>query len=354
MKEKVSDFDYHLPVELIAQKPIKPRDHSRLLFLNKKNKLYEHVKFFQILNYLKPGDILILNNSKVFPARLLGEKITGGKIEIFLHQRKSENSWECLVRGKVVAGTRVKLSKNLLAILQKKQDNNTWLVFFNLSSQKFLDEVQKIGLIPLPPYIKRKAKQGADRINYQTVFANEKKIGSVAAPTAGLHFTKKLLSKLKDKGIKIRFITLHVGLGTFAPVKHEFINDHQMHQEFVQIKKTLMQEILEVKKNKNRVIAVGTTSCRALEAGANIYVDKKNNLIKADGKVLSFWTDIFIFPGYRFKLIDGLVTNFHLPKSTLLMLVSALVGRKNLLEIYHLAIRNKYRFFSYGDAMLII
>ena len=353
MRAKVTDFDYHLPTELIAQKPIKPRDHSRLLFLNKRNKSCEHARFFQIFNYLKPGDILVLNNSKVFPARLLGEKVTGGKVEIFLHQQKGASKWECLVRGRVITGTIIKLSKNLLAILQKKQDNNTWLVSFNLSSQKFLKEIKKIGLIPLPPYIKRNTKQRADRINYQTVFADEKKLGSVAAPTAGLHFTKKLLIKLKNKGIKVRFITLHVGLGTFAPVKNEFIHDHQMHQEFVQIKKTLVQEILEAKKNKNRIIAVGTTSCRALEASAKLYLDKKNNLIKNSDKVLSFWTDIFIFPGHKFRLVDGLVTNFHLPKSTLLMLVSALVDRKSILEVYQLAIKNKYRFFSYGDAMLI-
>lgn len=354
MKEKVADFDYYLPPTLIAQKPIRPRDHSRLLFLNKKNNSLQHAKFFQILNYLKAGDILVLNNSKVFPARLIGQKTTGGKVEIFLHQQKNKNQWECLIKGKVLSGINIKLSPKLSAVLQKKQKDSTWLVDFNLTTHDFLKEVKKIGLVPLPPYIKRESKQKADTKNYQTVFADDKHLGSVAAPTAGLHFTKKLLIQLKKKGVKIRFITLHVGLGTFAPIKNKKIQDHQMHQEFVQINKTLLEEILQAKKNKNKIIAVGTTSCRALEASAGLYLNKNNNLIKSNDKVLSFWTDIFIFPGYKFKLIDGLVTNFHLPKSTLLMLVSALVDRENILRAYQIAIANHYRFFSYGDAMLIL
>ncbi len=340
----VKDFDYHLPLELIAQKPVRPRDHSRLLLLDKKMGKIQHRHFYDLAGYLKPGDVLVLNNSKVFPARLLGhKKETGGAVEIFLHRKIQGANWECLVGGRVKEGTVVEFKKDLRAMILKNNQDGTWAVKFNLSGARFLNIINQIGLVPLPPYIKRTKKQKSDKNNYQTVFADARQTGSVAAPTAGLHFTKQLLQKIKKKGIKIVYVTLHVGLGTFAPVKTEKITEHQMHQEFATISASAKKEILAAKKAGGRVIAVGTTSARTLES--------------ADFKKVgaeSFWTNIFIYPGYKFKMVDALVTNFHLPKSTLLMLVSALAGKKAIDRAYHEAIKQKYRFFSYGDAMLII
>lgn len=350
MYNKVSDFDYHLPGELIAQKPVRPRDHSRLLLLNKKTGVVEHKYFYNLIDYLQPGDLLILNNSKVFPARLIGKKVaTGGKIEIFLHKKngaadRPNNIWECLIGGRVKTGLVINFPQKLQAEILHDNTNGTWQVKFNFTGSKFWKIINKIGLVPLPPYIKREQKKESDKNNYQTVFAANNKIGSVAAPTAGLHFTKSLLKKLRTKGVRIEYVTLHVGLGTFAPVKTEKITEHKMHSELVLINTKTIREILKVKRAGGRIVAVGTTSARTLES---------LDWHKIKVITQSFWTDIFIYPGYQFKIVDALITNFHLPKSTLLMLVSALASKKNIDNAYLEAISQKYRFFSYGDAMFI-
>jgi len=344
MSLSVKDFDYHLPSELIAQKPAKPRDRSRLLLLNKKNGAISHHHFFEIIDYLHAGDILVLNNSKVFPARLLGHKAaTGGAVEIFLHKKIKADIWECLVGGRAREGLAVVFPKSKLeATLIKDNQDATWQIKFNLAGNNFWRAIEKVGLVPLPPYIKRDCKTASDKNNYQTVFADAHKVGSAAAPTAGLHFTRSLLKKIKDKGVKIVTITLHVGLGTFAPVKTDKISDHKMHSEFAEISAKTIRDILEAKRSGGRIIAVGTTSSRTLESV---------NWKKPGPQ--SFWTDIFIYPGYKFKMVDALITNFHLPKSTLLMLVSALASKKHIDLAYKQAAADRYRFFSYGDAMFI-
>ena len=350
---QTSDFDYDLPGGLIAQKPANPRDHARLLLLDKKNGSIEHKYFYDIVDYLQAGDILVLNNSKVFPARLLGTKAeTGGGIEIFLHQKIGRDIWECLVGGRAKEGLQVKFPRSRLkAELLKNNNDGTWQVRFNLEGNDFWKAIDRVGIVPLPPYIKRDKKAASDKQNYQTVFADDGKVGSAAAPTAGLHFTNRLLKKIKLKGVKIVTVTLHVGLGTFASVKTEDIRGHKMHSEFAEISASSAREIMKAKKAGGRVIAVGTTSCRTLESA-----DWKRFAAESADKKLkpqSFWTDIFIYPGIRFKIVDALITNFHLPKSTLLMLVSALAGKKNIDEAYRQAISHGYRFFSYGDAMFI-
>lgn len=345
---KTSDFFYNLPPELIAQKPARPRDHSRLLVLDKLTGALQHQHFYDLINLLRPGDLLVLNNSKVFPARLIGKKeISAGRVEIFLHKKEAKDIWECLVGGRVKIGVIIVLSPRLKAEIIKDNGDGTWQVKFNLSDNKFFTEIEKIGQVPLPPYIKRSKQLASDKNSYQTVFADKHRIGSAAAPTAGLHFTKSLLKKIKAKGIKIKYVTLHVGLGTFAPVKVEKITDHKMHSEFVLVSTDTIKSILETKRRGGRVIAVGTTSCRTLES-LNWEKIKKATL-----KAQSFWTDIFIYPGFKFQAVDALVTNFHLPSSTLMMLVSALGGKKNLERAYQEAVAQKYRFFSYGDAMFI-
>jgi S-adenosylmethionine:tRNA ribosyltransferase-isomerase len=358
---KVADFFYNLPPELIAQKPVKKRDQSRLLILNKSNGNIIHSRFYKLIDFLNFGDVLVLNNSKVFPARLIAKKIiTNGTVEILLHQRKEKDMnkvavWECLLKGRVRIGLELTLSDNLKAKVVKDNKDGIWLVRFNLVQKEFFEEINKIGQVPLPPYIKREQPLQMDKIRYQTIFAKDDKAESAAAPTAGLHFSNQLLNKLKSKGIKIKFITLHVGLGTFAPVKSNNIKDHKMHSEFLEINLDTLKAISEAKKTGQRIIAVGTTTCRALEAGADrILSFDKQTKNKEDLSVISFWTDIFIYPGYNFRIIDGLITNFHLPKSTLLMLVSALAGKNNIERAYQEAIMKKYRFFSYGDAMFII
>jgi len=369
MKLKTKDFFYHLPLELIAQKAIQPRDSARLLVLDKKNKKIQHRHFFEIIDFLQAGDLLVLNNSKVFPARLIGKKeLTGGKIEVFLHQQKETDIWECLIGGRVKVDGSIIFSAKLKGMVIQNNNDGTWLVKFNLKSRNFFQEINRFGKVPLPPYIKRSKNLNEDKKNYQTVFADDKKIGSVAAPTAGLHFTKNLLKKIKSKGVKIEFITLHVGLGTFSPVKTNNIKEHKMHSEFLEITAKTLKVLESTKNFGGRVIAVGTTSCRALEAAElnfkilhniktenrDITDNKKSRKIIAGGQNLSFWTDIFIYPGYKFKVVDALITNFHLPESTLLMLVSALAGKNLILKAYQEAISKKYRFFSYGDAMFII
>ena len=345
----VSDFDYHLPLELIAQKPARPRDHSRLLLLNKKSGLINHKHFYNLIDFLRPGDLLILNNSKVYPARLIGyKKNTGGKVEIFLHHDLGQGIWECLIGGRVQKGTQIEFPYKFVAEIMDDNNDGTFKVKFNLNGTKFFTLINKIGLVPLPPYIKRDKKIRSDKINYQTVYADDHKIGSAAAPTAGLHFTKNLLKKIKAKGVVIKYVTLHVGLGTFAPVKTNKIKDHQMHSEFASISADTIKKIIKTKTSLGRIIAVGTTSCRTLES-----VDWPKVLTNKKIKKQSFWTDIFIYPGYKFKIVDALVTNFHLPKSTLLMLVSALADKKMIDLTYQEAIKEGYRFFSYGDAMFI-
>ena len=339
----LQDFDYHLPPELIAQAPAQPRDHSRLLVLAKKSGVMGHQHFYDLPRYLKAGDVLVLNNSKVFPARLLGKKLeTGGAVEIFLHHKLKADTWECLVGGRVKEGTRVSFKHGLEALIKNNNQDGTWQVKFNQKGAKLWQSINQIGLVPLPPYIKRAKSQAVDKTRYQTVFADARQTGSAAAPTAGLHFTKSLLKKLKAQGVKIVYVTLHVGLGTFAPVKTENILEHKMHSEFASISANAAREISNAKKAGRRVIAVGTTSARTLEAA---------DFTKSQAQ--AFWTDIFIYPGYKFKVVDALITNFHLPKSTLLMLISALAGSKNIKLAYQAAISQKYRFFSYGDAMFI-
>lgn len=346
MYENLSDYDYQLPPELIAQKPSPQRDGCRLLVLDKKSGQLSHDHFYNLLKYLRPGDLLVLNDSRVLPARLLGRKAaSGGQAEILLN-KKSDNLWECLVGGRVKEGGFIEVldKKGNVAInakVVKKLDGGACLVDFALADDKFLKIVEDLGHLPLPPYIRHGQDEDADRQDYQTVFADPEKTGSVAAPTAGLHFTEKLLEELKSAGINLAYVTLHVGLGTFSPVKSENINDHKMHSEYASISRESAAVIRKAKSSGQRIIAVGTTSCRTLES-MDINKDEQ-----------SFWTDIFIHPGYNFKVVDGLVTNFHLPKSSLIMLVSALASKENIDRAYQEAIAEKYRFFSYGDAMLI-
>ena len=340
---KLSDFNYDLPKELIAQVPIEKRDEARLMVLNRKNKTIEHKVFKDIIDYLQPGDCLVRNNTKVIPARLYGKKEqTGANVEFLLLNRIEGDTWEVMVRPgkKLMPGAQVSFGDGLLKadILDKMEGGNRKVEFhYDGIFNEILDQ---IGLMPLPPYIKEKLEK---KEMYQTVYA--KYDGSAAAPTAGLHFTEELLQKIKDKGVEIANVTLHVGIGTFRPVKEENIEEHKMHTEHFYIKQEDVDKINETKKNGKKVIAVGTTSCRVLETVA----DENTGLVKQ----IESDTGIYIYPGYKFKCVDGLITNFHLPKSTLLMLVSALADREFILEAYNKAVEEKYRFFSFGDAMFI-
>ena len=339
---KVSEFNYNLPEKLIAQVPIEKRDESRLMILDRKTKEIEHKIFKDIIDYLKPGDCLVRNNTKVIPARLYGKKDTGANVEFVLLKRLGGDIWETIVRpgNKLKPGAVVEFGDGILkANVLEVLDGGTRRVEFKYDGI-FNEILDKIGLMPLPPYIHESLKQ-KDR--YQTVYA--KYDGSAAAPTAGLHFTPELLQKLEEKGVKIANVTLHVGIGTFRPVKEENIEDHEMHTEHFYIKQEDVEKINETKKNGGRVIAVGTTSCRVLETIA----DENTGLVKeVEGD-----TGIYIYPGYKFKCIDGLITNFHLPKSTLLMLVSAFADREFILDAYTQAVKERYRFFSFGDAMFL-
>ena len=363
-KYKLSDFDYNLPKELIAQKPAAPRDHSRLLLLEKETGKIVHKHFYDIVDYFKKGDILVMNNSKVFPARLIGKKKTGGKMEVFLHKFIKENNWQCLIGGR---GARPDLeiffSEDLKCKVLKNNNDGTWDVEFNMEHSETMKVVEKIGQVPLPPYIKPHNTQHTtrntkinDKESYQTIYADDFKLGSVAAPTAGLHFTPELLRKLKDKGVQIEYITLHVGLGTFAPVKIDDITKHKMHAELVEISSGTLKKLRKAVDENRRIIAVGTTSTRTLEAFSEIIRNSPVKRVQAQFAIRNYsnWADIFIYPGYKFKIIDAMITNFHLPKSTLLMLVSALAGKESIDKAYKIAIKNKYRFYSYGDAMFIV
>ena len=338
---KLSDFDYELPEELIAQTPIKSRDRSRLMVLDKLTGDIKHEHFHDIIEELHEGDVLVLNDTKVIPARLIGTKVsTGAVIELLLLKELGEDIWECLSRPakRLKVGTIVTFNDKLKAEVIEKLDEG--IVRVKLIYSGILMEIlDELGEMPLPPYIHEKLKE-KDR--YQTVYA--KNIGSAAAPTAGLHFTNELLEELKNKGVEILFITLHVGLGTFRPVETENILDHHMHSEFYHMDKDVADKLNQAKKEKRKIYAVGTTTTRTLET----IMHKYHEFRECSGN-----TDIFIYPGFEFLAIDGLITNFHLPKSTLLMLVSALSSREIILKAYHEAVKNKYRFFSFGDAMFI-
>ena len=338
----VEEFDYDLPSELIAQTPLKKRDESRLMILDKKTGEIEHKHFRDIISYLNQGDTLVLNDTKVLPARLYGEKEdTKAAIEVLLLKNIEKDTWECLVKparrikeGSVVLFGDGKLKATCVFVGEEG------IRHFTFSYEGiFLEVLEELGTMPLPPYIHEQLK---DQSRYQTVYARE--VGSAAAPTAGLHFTKELLKEIEDKGVNIAYITLHVGLGTFRPVSVEKVEEHEMHSEFYQMTSEVAKILNETKKSGGRIISVGTTSTRTLETIMSLY----NEFRECSG-----WTNIFIYPGYEFKAIDALITNFHLPKSTLVMLVSALAGKENILHAYKMAVEEKYRFFSFGDAMFI-
>ena len=339
----VKDFYFDLPQELIAQNPLEDRASSRLLVLDRSTGEVEHRKFRDILEYLNPGDCLVINDTKVIPARLIGSKEgTDAKIEVLLLKRKENDIWETLVKPgkKAKPGTVIRFGDGILkgTVVDVVEEGNRLIQF---SYEGIFEEIlDQLGQMPLPPYITHQLK---DKNRYQTVYAKHE--GSAAAPTAGLHFTKELLQEIKDRGVKIAHVTLHVGLGTFRPVKVENVLDHHMHSEFYVVEESEAEKINSTKREGGRVICVGTTSCRTIESASD-----ENGVLKAG----SGWTDIFIYPGYQFKILDCLITNFHLPESTLVMLVSALAGREHVLAAYEEAVKERYRFFSFGDAMLII
>ena len=340
---KTSDFNYQLPEELIAQTPLERRDGSRLMTLDRNTGAWEHHHFYELPDFLNPGDCLILNDSRVLPARLLGQRLPGGgACEVLLLIDRGEKTWECLVRPGRHMREGAKLSfgnGELTAEVTKVLPDGNRLVRFDYEGI-FLEILEHLGKMPLPPYIKEELQ---DQERYQTVYSRE--VGSAAAPTAGLHFTKELLEKIREKGVNEAFVTLHVGLGTFRPVKAEEVTEHHMHSELCMMNTETANMLNETKRNGGRVICVGTTSCRTLES-----------LVNDDGtfEAKSRWTDIFIYPGYTFKAMDGLITNFHLPESTLVMLVSAFAGREHVLNAYEEAVKQRYRFFSFGDAMCIV
>lgn len=339
---QLEDFDYYLPEELIAQTPLKKRDSSRMLVLDKQNGNIFHKTFSDIIDYLNPGDTLVLNDTKVIPARIIGVKEeTGAVIELLLLKNIDDNNWECLTRPakRVKVGTVISFGDGMLKATCSSVGEEGIRVF-SLSYDGILYEIlDKLGTMPLPPYIHEKLE---DQSRYQTVYA--KNIGSAAAPTAGLHFTKELLNDIKNKNVNIAYLTLHVGLGTFRPVNVEDVTKHKMHTEYYSISKETCDIINKTKESGNKIVVVGTTSVRVLETVMNRFGELKE---------CSGVTDIFIYPGYKFKIVDNLITNFHLPKSTLVMLVSALAGKDNIMKAYHEAVLNKYRFFSFGDAMFI-
>lgn len=339
---KTDDFDYYLPEELIAQVPLENREESRLLVLNGNTGEKQDKKFYDIVDYLKEGDVLVLNDTKVLPARMIGEKKdTGAVIEVLLLKNITGDNWECLVKPakRISVGTVVSFGEGLLTARCVRVGEEGIREFEFIYDGIFYEILDKLGTMPLPPYIRTKLD---DQSRYQTVYA--KNIGSAAAPTAGLHFTKELLSKIEEKGVTVCYVTLHVGLGTFRPVNVEDVTKHKMHSEFYSMNKDTAEILSRAKKNNKNIVAVGTTTTRTLETIMTKY---------GEFKECSGWTDIFIYPGYEFKAIDSLITNFHLPKSTLIMLVSALCNKVMILDTYKYAVENRYRFFSFGDAMFI-
>ena len=346
---KLSDYDYDLPEELIAQQPLENRDDSKLLVLYRNTGTIEHRKFYEITNYFSQGDFLVLNNTKVVPARLLGNRIGGASIELLFIEEIGENRWKVLIKSnaKLKKGERLYVDNNSIsALLLDRTEESAWLVEFNIKNTTIKEHLHRIGGMPLPPYIKRAKNQNKlfslDRERYQTVFAQKE--GAIAAPTAGLHFTKDTLEKIQKREVEIGFVTLHVGLGTFLPIKREDIRDHLMHKEYYECSEEIIQRIKRTKELNRRVIVTGSTSCRVLET-----IARNDN-----SSQLSGWTNLFIYPPYNFKYVDVLLTNFHLPKTTLLLLVSAFAGRENVLNAYEIAKNKGYRFFSYGDCMMII
>ena len=338
---KTHDFWYDLPEELIAQTPLERRDGSRLMVLNRETGEIRHKHFYDVIDYLNPGDCLVMNDSRVLPARLMGHRPTGGVVEVLLLRDLGNKRWECLCKPgrKMQVGSEVIFGDGeLTAVVREVREDGNRVVEFKYEGI-FLEVLERLGKMPLPPYIKEELQ---DQERYQTVYSRE--VGSAAAPTAGLHFTKELLEKIREKGVNEAFVTLHVGLGTFRPVKAEEVTDHHMHSELCMMTAETANMLNETKRNGGRIICVGTTSCRTLES-----------LVNDDGtfEAKSGWTDIFIYPGYTFKAMDALVTNFHLPESTLVMLVSAFAGREHVLNAYEEAVKQRYRFFSFGDAMFI-
>lgn len=338
---KTHDFYYDLPEELIAQTPLEKRDTSRLMTLDRVTGAVDHKHFYDIIDCLDPGDCLVMNDSRVLPARLLGHRPTGGAVEVLLLRDLGDKRWECLCKPgrKMQVGSEVIFGNGeLTATVQEVQDTGNRVVEFHYDGI-FLEVLERLGKMPLPPYIKEELQ---DQERYQTVYSRE--LGSAAAPTAGLHFTTELLDRIREKGVKTAFVTLHVGLGTFRPVKADEIQEHHMHSELCMMNEETAKILNETKASGGRIICVGTTSCRTLES-----------LVNEDGtfQPKSRWTDIFIYPGYTFKAMDALITNFHLPESTLVMLVSAFAGREHVLNAYKIAVQEKYRFFSFGDAMYI-
>lgn len=341
---KVQDFDFNLPEELIAQTPIEPRDQSRLLVVHKDKERWEEGIFKDIINYLEPGDLLVLNNTRVIPARLYGNKETGAAIEVLLLTSRANDQWEVLVRPgkKMKIGDEVIFGDGLLkGTVIDHTDFGGRLMQFSYEGN-FDQIIDRLGEMPLPPYITERLE---DPERYQTIYSDQEKRGSAAAPTAGLHFTEELFQVLREKGVKIAYVTLHVGLGTFRPVKADEVEEHEMHSEFYEVTQETADLINQTRANGNRIITVGTTATRTLETVAD-----ENRVIQSG----TGWTNIFIYPGYSFKAIDGMVTNFHLPKSTLIMMISALVGQEKVMNAYEYAIQERFRFFSFGDAMLII
>jgi len=341
---KLEEFDFYLPEELIAQTPLLKRDTSKLFTINRKENTYEHKVFSDIIDYFNPGDTLVLNNTRVMPARLYGQKKdTGAAIEVLLLKNKEHNMWECLVKPakRIKVGSIVSFGDGIMEAECVKVLDDGFRYFEFKYEGIFQERLDELGTMPLPPYIKERL---TDKERYQTVYSKE--VGSSAAPTAGLHFTNELLDKIKQKGVNIVYLTLHVGLGTFRPVSVENIEDHDMHSEYYTLDEETANVINETKKNGGRVFSVGTTSTRTLETIAR---GNDGEIVAASG-----WTNIFIYPGFEFKCVDGLITNFHLPKSSLIMLVSAFYNREKVLELYKIAVENKYRFFSFGDAMIII
>lgn len=345
---RLSEFSYHLPKELIAQQPITPRDHSRLLVIDRAAKRLQHQHFYDLPSFLKPGDVLVFNNTKVFPARLLVKKVkTGGQLEIFLLKELKAGTWECLIGGASRREGQAFTLGPMKGVIIKRTDD-TWTVRFSKTGPAFWQVVEKYGHTPTPPYVKTPDTQ-LQKARYQTVYARER--GSVAAPTAGFHFTKPLLAKLKRSGIQEEFVTLHVGLGTFQPVKVERIENHQLHSEWAQVDAATLKRLVAAKKAGRRIIAVGTTSVRVLET---VFKSTQPKAFKG-------WINTFIYPGKKFKAVDAMITNFHLPESSLLMLVAAFMDQKNARQgirftnkVYQTAVRQRYRFYSFGDAMLIL
>ena len=343
---KTSQFDYNLPQERIAQSSIRPRDHSRLLVYNRKTKKIIHDHFYNLSDYVQLTDILVFNNTKVFPARLFGRKQSGGKIEVLLLKNLSNKTWEVLIGGKVRrVGLMIEFNGGLKCEVLNKLSDGIWHVRFNKPSKEIILLANRIGSTPTPPYIKRPSELS----DYQTIYA--KKVGSVAAPTAGFHFTKRLLAQLKKKGIQFEYITLHVGFGTFQPVKVDDISQHKIHSEYAEIAAPTAKRLIQAKKEGRRIIAVGTTTVRVLET---VFGKPRHESLGYPRRGFHGWINTFIYPGYKFKFVDAMITNFHLPKSSLLMLVSAFAGRKQVLDIYKKAVQKKYQFYSFGDGMLII